>query len=97
MPLVIAFNGSSFGVPSLVGFSLLLNVEFLLSEVVQIGGNYFVQEAFSVRSLSLVGLDLGVEVILERDGKLVFETVAPVGVLRQEFHSVVETTLQEVL
>jgi len=40
---------------------------------------------------------LRVKVILERDCELVFETVAPVGVFRQEFHGIVEAALEEVL
>jgi len=36
-------------------------------------------------------------VVLERNRKLVFETVAPVRVFGEEFHGVVEGTLQEVL
>ena len=97
LTLISRLNCPPFGVAFLVGLRLRLDVLLHIGELVKVGPNDLVQKGLSVSTLALVSLYLRVQVVLERDRKLVFETVAPVRVLGEEFHGVVEAALEEVL
>ena len=82
LTLIVTFNSPSLRISLLVSLSLALYVELLLCEVVQVGVNNFIEEALSVAPLGLVVLHLRVKVVFEGHSQLIFETVAPVRVLR---------------
>jgi len=97
LTLVSTFDGSPFGISSLICLGFTLNVQFLFSEIVQVSSYNLIQEALCVASFGLITLHLRVEMVLERDCELIFETVAPVRMFRKEFHCIVEGALEEVL
>ena len=65
--LVVAFYGSSLRSAFLVALGITLNVLLQSGEVLQVVLDDFVQELFCVRSLSLVSLNLRVQMVLERN------------------------------
>ena len=81
----------------MVGLSLRLDVLLHIGELVKVRSDDLVQKGLSIAPFPLVGLHLLIQVVLKRNRKLVFETVAPVRVFGEEFHGVVEGTLEEVL
>ena len=78
LTLIGTFDGSPFGISSLIGLGFILNANFLFSKIVQVSGYNLIQEALCVASFGLITLHLRVEMVLERDSELIFETVAPV-------------------
>ena len=65
--LVVALYGSSLRIAFLVGLSITLNVLLHSGEVLQVVLDDFVKELFCIQSLSLVSLNLRVQMVLERN------------------------------
>ena len=63
--LIVAFYSSPFRISFLVGLCFSLNVLLQVGKVLQVVLDDFVKEAFCIHSLSLVSLNLSVQMVLE--------------------------------